>query len=138
MKRSMSGLAALLLILWTGIPAHAQGTEWKTLNSEFMSLFKQGRYDQALVVAKKAFQVAEQAVGPNHPDVATNLNNLAGLYYTQGQYAEAEPLYTRSLAIREKAFGPDHPAVATALNNSRGCTSPKASMCRPSHSTSAR
>ncbi|MFN3920758.1 MAG: tetratricopeptide repeat protein, partial [Methylohalobius sp.] len=38
-------------------------------------------------------EVAEKNVGPNHPDVATSLNNLALLYYAQGQYALAEPLY---------------------------------------------
>ncbi len=117
MKKTMSGLVALLLILCTGISAHAQGIEWETLNDEVMSLYRQGRYDRAVVVAKKALQVAEQAVGPDHPAVATSLNNLAVLYGTQGQYAQAEPLYKRSLAIREKALGPDHPDVATSLNN---------------------
>ena len=59
----------------------------------------------------------ERALGPDHPNVATSLNNLAVLYKTQGRYADAEPLYKRSLAIREKALGPDHPDVATSLNN---------------------
>lgn len=93
MKIIMSGLAALLLILYTDISVHAQGIEWETLNDEVMSLHRQGRYDRAVVVAKKALQVAEEAVGPDHPLVATSLNNLADLYRTQGQYAQAEPLY---------------------------------------------
>ena len=54
---------------------------------------------------------------PDHPDVATSLNNLALLYKTQGDYAKAEPLYKRSLSIKEKALGPNHPSVATSLNN---------------------
>ncbi|MFN3918930.1 MAG: tetratricopeptide repeat protein, partial [Methylohalobius sp.] len=58
--------------------------------------------------------------GPNHPDVATSLNNLAALYKAQGDYAKAEPLYKRALAIWEKAFGPDHPNVATLLENLAG------------------
>jgi hypothetical protein len=37
MKRTMSELAAFLL-LCTGILAHAQGIEWKTLNGEAQSL----------------------------------------------------------------------------------------------------
>ncbi|NQU76617.1 MAG: tetratricopeptide repeat protein, partial [Planctomycetes bacterium] len=72
----MSGLVALLFILSTGISAHAQGSELETLNDEVISLYRQGRYDRAVVVAKKALQVAEQAVGPDHPSVATSLNNL--------------------------------------------------------------
>jgi hypothetical protein len=57
------------------------------------------------------------ALGPDHPDVATSLNNVAGLYCTQRQYAQAEPLYKRSLAIMEKTLGPDHPEVAQSLEN---------------------
>ena len=67
MKRTMSGLVVLLLFLCPDISAHAQGIEWETLNDEVMSLYSQGCYDRAVVVAKKALQVAEQAVGPNHP-----------------------------------------------------------------------
>jgi CHAT domain-containing protein/Tfp pilus assembly protein PilF len=61
--------------------------------------------------------IREKALGPNHPDVAQSLNNLALLYGNQGRHAEAEPLHKRSLAIYEKALGPDHPNVATILNN---------------------
>ena len=56
---------------------------------------------------------SEKALGPEHPDVANSLNNLAALYQAQGRYAEAEPLYKRALAISEKALGPEHPDVAT-------------------------
>ncbi len=59
----------------------------------------------------------QEALGPEHPDVATSLNNLAALYQAQGRYAEAETLYERSLAIREKALGPEHPDVAQSLEN---------------------
>ncbi len=64
--------------------------------------------------------IREKALGRDHPDVASSLNNLALLYDHQGRYADAEPLYQRSLAIREKALGRDHPAVAMALNNLAG------------------
>jgi tetratricopeptide (TPR) repeat protein len=71
-------------------------------------------------LAKRALAISEKALGPDHPDVATSLNNLALLYRNQGRYADAEPLYKRSLAIREKALGPDHPDVAQSLNNLAG------------------
>ena len=110
-----TSLLALLLALLLAGPsiAHARGAgiEWDILNREVMDLYRAGKYDRAVVVAQKALQVAQQNVGPNHPDVATSLNNLAELYRTQGNYAKAEPLYKRSLAIKEKALGPDHPKV---------------------------
>ena len=61
--------------------------------------------------------IREKALGPKHPEVATDLNNLAVLLMTQGQHAAAEPLYRRSLTIREKALGLEHPEVATSLGN---------------------
>jgi tetratricopeptide (TPR) repeat protein len=66
---------------------------------------------------QRALAIREKALGPEHPDVATSLNNLGALYYAQGQYEKAEPLYQRALAIREKALGPEHPGVATCLKN---------------------
>ena len=65
----------------------------------------------------RAFGIDEKALGPDHPDVAIELNNLAGLCNAQGKYAEAESLYQRALAIWEKALGPEHPNVATVLGN---------------------
>ena len=67
--------------------------------------------------SKRALAIREKALGPDHPDVAASLNNLATLYIDQGRYAEAEPLLKRALAIREKALGPDHPDVAQSLHN---------------------
>jgi tetratricopeptide (TPR) repeat protein len=98
---------------------HAQGAgvEWRILNQEATELYNAGKYDRAVLVAQKALEVAEQNVGPDHPDVAMSLNNLALLYDTQGDYAKAEPLYKRSLAIWEKTLGPNHPNVAESLVN---------------------
>jgi tetratricopeptide (TPR) repeat protein len=114
-------LLVLALFLLSAMPllTHAQGAgnKWDTLNQETMELYQAGQYDRAVGVAQKALQVAEQNVGPGHPDVATSLNNLAGLYDTQGDYARAEPLMKRALAIWEKALGPDHPDVALSLEN---------------------
>ena len=66
---------------------------------------------------KRSLEIKEKEFGPDHPDVATILNNMGVLYRGEGDYASAEPLYKRALAIREKALGPDHPEVATSLNN---------------------
>ncbi|MGH8521729.1 MAG: tetratricopeptide repeat protein, partial [Gammaproteobacteria bacterium] len=52
-----------------------------------------------------------------HPEVATDLNNLAQLLQDTHRLEEAEPLMRRALAILEKILGAEHPSVATALNN---------------------
>ena len=87
---------------------------------------------------KRSLAILRKTLGPDHPDVAAVLNNLAELYHDQGRYADAEPLYKRSLAIREKALGPDHPDVATSLNNLALLYETKVAMPKPSRSISAR
>ncbi len=80
----------------------------------------QGRFETAIAYSERSLQIRENQLGPDHPDTATSLNNLAGLYESMGRYSEAEPLYVRSLQIRENQLGPDHPDTATSLNNLAG------------------
>ncbi|MFO5529333.1 MAG: tetratricopeptide repeat protein, partial [Cuspidothrix sp.] len=63
------------------------------------------------------FSQIKQAFCDVLADVATSLNNLAGLYDSQGRYNDAEPLYLQSLDIRKRQVGNDHPDVATSLDN---------------------
>jgi hypothetical protein len=51
----------------------------------------------------------ERVLGPDHPDTARGLNNLASLLQDQGELDAARPLYERSLAIYERVLAPDHP-----------------------------
>jgi len=62
-----------------------------------------------------ASRSVESLLGPDHPELAGSLNNLAGVYRSMDQYAKAEPLYQRSLTILESQLGPDHPLVAVSL-----------------------
>jgi len=66
---------------------------------------------------RRALAIDEQSFGQDHPEVATDLNNLAQLLQATNRMAEAEPLMRRALAIDEKSFGKDHPDVARDLNN---------------------
>ena len=58
-----------------------------------------------------------QSYGPDHPEVAIDLNNLATAASATNRLAEAEPLMRRALAIFETSLGPDHPNTVTARNN---------------------
>ena len=66
---------------------------------------------------RRALAIDEKSFGPEHPNVAIRLNNLAQLLQATNRLAEAEPLMRRALAIDEKSFGPEHPNVAIRLNN---------------------
>jgi CHAT domain-containing protein/Flp pilus assembly protein TadD len=56
----------------------------------------------------------------DHPDAATTLNDLAGLYALEGKIVEAEPLFKHVVEIYEKSLGKDHTDTATSLNNLAG------------------
>jgi tetratricopeptide (TPR) repeat protein len=81
------------------------------------SLFGAADYGGVEPLFRRALAIDEKALGPDHPDVATDLNNLAALLYAKGDYAGDEQLNRRALAIDEKALGPDHPDVARDLND---------------------
>jgi CHAT domain-containing protein/Tfp pilus assembly protein PilF len=91
--------------------------EARKLYKKAFDLRLAGKYDEALPIAERALETRERELGPDHPDVAAAINNLAVLYANKGEYAKAEPLYQRALVIREKALGPEHPDVAQSLNN---------------------
>ena len=73
-----------------------------------------GRYAEAEPLYQRAIAIGEKTLGPDDPNLATRLNNLANLYQATGRYAEAEPLFQRAIAIIEKTLGPDHPNLAIA------------------------
>jgi tetratricopeptide (TPR) repeat protein len=91
--------------------------------SLYVGLFLEdmGLYLSAMPFTKHALAIYEKALGPDHPYVATSLNNLAALYRVQGAYNEALPLYKRALPIYEKALGPDHPNTKQFLANLKAC-----------------
>ncbi|MFY9894662.1 MAG: tetratricopeptide repeat protein [Xanthobacteraceae bacterium] len=99
----------------TGVSAQSSTAD--ELNKKIIELFNSGKIAEAIPPAQQVLAIREKALGPDHPDVAQALHNLAVLYGQQGRYAEAAPLLKRALAIREKALGPDHLDVATTLND---------------------
>lgn len=76
-----------------------------------------GRWAETLPLEQRALAIAEDVLGPDHPDVAIGLGNLAATHRGLGRAAEALPLEQRALSIAEAALGPNHHDVATRLGN---------------------
>jgi len=74
-------------------------------------------YVGARAAHERALAIDERAFGPDHPEVAINVNNLGSVLQDMGELARARAAYERALAIDERAFGPDHPNVARDVNN---------------------
>jgi len=66
---------------------------------------------------QRALAIREKVLGPQHPDTAAILNDLAFLLREQGDLAGPRSLYERALAIRESVLGPEHHDTAASLIN---------------------
>ena len=87
-----------------------------TLSNLAFVAHSQGKYDQAAPFLRRALEIRERVLGPEHPDVGLALASLAETYLLQRKYAQAEPLYQRAVAIREKTPG-NYRGLATSLEN---------------------
>jgi tetratricopeptide (TPR) repeat protein len=76
-----------------------------------------GDYAKAEPLGQEALRIRQKVLGPEHPDTALSLNNLAFLYQAIGEYAKAELLGQEALRIWQKVLGPEHPLTATSLEN---------------------
>ncbi len=77
-----------------------------------------GRETDAEKFFSNRISLLENDLGPDHPDLASNLF-LFGEFYRNlraPQYQLAEPLYKRALEIFEKANGPEHPSIVPVLS----------------------
>src|SRR5205807_2391207 len=61
-----------------------------------------GDYDRAAPLFQRALAIREKVLGPDHPDVASSLHNLAGLYQATGGYGQAVSFQQRADEVREK------------------------------------
>jgi hypothetical protein len=59
----------------------------------------------------------EKAFGPNHPYVATSINNLASVLAEEAKYEESETLYRRALSIYQKQLGKNNSLTVATQGN---------------------
>src|SRR5260370_8759427 len=64
---------------------------------------------------QRVLAIYQKLTGPDSPDVAMALMNLANSYKELGRPTEAVPLYERALGIFTQKFGEDSGLVADAL-----------------------
>jgi tetratricopeptide (TPR) repeat protein len=114
-----SPFVLLALSLWIlACPAsRSDDDDFNLLNQQVQTLFKQGKYKEAIPLAEEAVELARRVRGPEDTETATSLNNLGELYSNMHQYGKAEPPLQEALRIRQKALRPEHPDTAQSLDN---------------------
>jgi Tfp pilus assembly protein PilF len=73
--------------------------------------------DSAKSHFESAMAIFEQHYGPEHPKVATLLNNLGYVHLKAGDVQSAHDLFHRALAIARTTLGESHPTIAAILHN---------------------
>ncbi|HEY0322982.1 MAG TPA: TonB family protein [Pyrinomonadaceae bacterium] len=85
----------------------AELEESRQLNQKAVQLFKEGKIDEALVLAKRVLQIREKALGKDDQLVIEALINLAEINLSKSFYRASLPLYERVLKNNEKLVGLD-------------------------------
>jgi tetratricopeptide (TPR) repeat protein len=118
--------------LKAGHPAAAQGLKYVVLPIVLTVAVAAGTADESRFVNpdgsptaagvaavrslfRRVLTIQEQTLGPDHPELASNLLGLAEAPLFDA--AEREQLFLRGLAIMEKAFGMEHPFVVKSLES---------------------
>ena len=132
--KTRSFFAALTLLCINAIP-NLGGTAWQQseakqetavspelaeasrLSEQVVSLHNQGKFNEALPLAKRALEIRQKQLGSEHQLVGQALKNIATLYFAKKQYADAARFYQRTLSLYEKIFGPDDTATADLLDS---------------------
>ncbi len=72
------------------------------------------REARAVEYYRRALNVMDGSVGPEHPEPALVRTRLADVRRAQGHYSESLDLYRQSLPLLERAYGPDDERVVAA------------------------
>jgi tetratricopeptide (TPR) repeat protein len=83
-------------------------TEVQRLNEQYLKLYQQGKYIEAIPLAEQALAIQKKVLGNNHPDVATTLDDLGTLYSLQDNPTNAKLRYQQALTIRKQQLGDSH------------------------------
>lgn len=91
-------------------------TEADILNDQVVQLFKERKYQQALPLAKRALELREKSVGPEHELTVVALQNLGEVYSRLNKRSDAIESYRRVLKIQEKLYGESNAVVCDTLS----------------------
>src|SRR5215217_6769522 len=72
------------------------------LSVSVVKLFKEGKFDEAIPLAKRALEIRQSLLPPNDPLVLTALGNLGDLYNAKSDYNAAKKTFERLLALQEQ------------------------------------
>jgi TonB family protein len=86
------------------------------LNDSAVKLYNQGKYDEALPVAKRSLEIREKLLPKNDALISSSLINLGEIHLARKDYKAAKDVFQRLLQLQEEQFGPDDVNLAFTLD----------------------
>jgi tetratricopeptide (TPR) repeat protein len=112
--RRVSLIAACISLL---TPLKAQTTDWMTLTQQATVLTNQGRFADAMPIARQALAVAKQAYTTQSLQYALSLNGIGYLEMATGDLTSAQPDLESSAVMVQTAAGQNSVQAMTPLAN---------------------
>lgn len=122
------GVALAMLLLADGLLSSAADRHgkppvpgqqlWEWID-QANALEAKGACGKAATARDQVLAWREQAQGPDHPDTATSLNNLAKVCLSQGAVARAEPLLRRGIGSQSLFLKREAPLLLRRCTRSR-------------------
>jgi tetratricopeptide (TPR) repeat protein/predicted Ser/Thr protein kinase len=75
-----------------------------------------GLYRKGEPQLRKALELREANLGPDHPDTLDAAMNLGGLLWEDSRLSEAETIIRKCIAQYRRTLGPDHPRTLSAIH----------------------
>lgn len=79
-------------------------------------LFKEGKFDEALPLAKRALEIRERLLPPNDARVSLALGYLGDVYMAKRDYNNARKAFERLLVLQEQRLDPNDVNLAFTLD----------------------
>jgi TonB family protein len=98
-------------------------TEADRLDDQVVQLLKQGKPQEALPLAKRALELREESVGPEHKLTVVALQNLGEVYSRLNKPSDGAKCYRRVLKIQEKLYGKSNAVLCYTLSKLGGALS---------------
>jgi CHAT domain-containing protein/Tfp pilus assembly protein PilF len=95
----------------------SQLQESTAAHEQAQTFLEQGRYTEALPLAKQAVALREQVLGPTHADMATVLTTLGMSHYKLIQLPQAKSMFERVLHIHQATAESSDPEIGESLTN---------------------
>jgi tetratricopeptide (TPR) repeat protein len=81
------------------------------------SRFQEGKYPEAVRIAREVLAVQRRVLGDEHPEALTTAHELALSLTRQGKYVDAERINREVLDARRRVLGNEHPGTLATGSN---------------------